>query len=205
MTTRVSILATKSFLGRDNNKCVFIVFILATDHRPPTGFAAGIIILGVYYIYIISSMSWGTCYTSGTNNIYPEFPPLMQDGRNYANWQPGSVISDNLRKDAGISSNYDYRKYLVENADSIIKINQLQACGESTGGGPVRFGTGQAVSNNTPYLFKSTQDLAPLNTFGYEHSDLKNLYLSDVQLQSRMVTPVFTQAQLLQQGYVRAN
>jgi hypothetical protein len=29
--------------------------------------------------------------------------------------------------------------------------------------------------------------------------------LTDTQLQSRLVTPVFTQAELLQQGYMRSN
>jgi hypothetical protein len=41
--------------------------------------------------------------------------------------------------------------------------------------------------------------------FGYENSDLKNLYLSDVGLQARMVTPVFTQDELLRNGFPRAN
>jgi hypothetical protein len=41
--------------------------------------------------------------------------------------------------------------------------------------------------------------------FGYETSDLKNAYLSRNQLQCRMVTPILTQAQYLQQGYPNAN
>jgi hypothetical protein len=41
--------------------------------------------------------------------------------------------------------------------------------------------------------------------FGYEDSDLKNLYLSDVNLQSRMVTPVFSQSELLYKQFPRAN
>lgn len=51
----------------------------------------------------------------------------------------------------------------------------------------------------TPYLYKScTENIRP---YGYETSDLKDLYLSDYQLQSRMVTPVLTQDQLLKAGY----
>ena len=148
-------------------------------------------------------MSWATCYNN-SNNVYRDFPALMQDGRNYANWQPGSVISDNLRKDAGITSNYDYRKYLVHNADQIINFNQIQACNESTGS-LAQYGNGEPASNNTPYLFKSILDNSQLNSVGYMNSDLKNYYLTDTQLQSRLVTPVFTQAELLQQGYMRSN
>ena len=42
-------------------------------------------------------MSWGTCY-SGSNNIHFDYPPIMDDGRNYAKWQPAAVINDEMRK-----------------------------------------------------------------------------------------------------------
>ena len=156
-------------------------------------------------------MSWGTCYT-GSNNLHADFPPLMADGRNYANWQPGAVISDDIRKNANITTNWQYRQYLVKNADSITKFNQLEACDECCGS-PARFDQGQGVQvqrqfqvqPQTPYLYQSVTDNSQLNTYGYEHSDLKNLYLADTQLQARLVTPVLTQAQLLQRSFVRAN
>jgi len=151
-------------------------------------------------------MSWATGYASdsGSNNIHANFPPIMHDGRNYADWQPGAVISDDIRKQANITSNWQYRKYLIENADSIVKINQMEACDESCGTHAM-YQAGPPVSNNTPYVFWSSKDNSQLNNYGYEHSDLKNLYLADTQLESRMVTPVLTQAQLLQKGFVRAN
>ena len=71
-------------------------------------------------------MSWGTCY-AGSNNIHFGFPPIMTDGRNYAQWQPGAVVNKTLRKEAGIKSNWQYRKYLQENADQIIEYDQRQA------------------------------------------------------------------------------
>jgi hypothetical protein len=147
-------------------------------------------------------MSWGTCY-SGSNNIHTDFPPIMHDGRNYADWQPGAVINENIRKEAKITSNWEYRKYLCNNADTIIKYNQLSACGDCCAN-TAQYGTGQTVSNNSPYLFKSCVDNNTAK-YGYETSDLKNLYLNDYSLQARMVTPVFTQSNLLQQGYPRAN
>jgi hypothetical protein len=146
-------------------------------------------------------MSWGTCY-AGSNNIHLDFPPIMNDGRNFANWQPGAVINEQLRKEAKIQTNWEYRRYLSNNADTIIKYNQLAALGDccsNTG----QYGDGQTVSNNSPYLYKSCMD----NTanYGYQSSDLKNLYLADITLQTRLVTPVLTQDQLLSQGYARAN
>jgi hypothetical protein len=146
-------------------------------------------------------MSWGTCY-AGANNIHPDFPPIMNDGRNFANWQPGAVINETIRQEANISSNWQYRQYLSKNADAIIQYNQLSACGECCAN-TVQYGTGNTVSNNSPYLYKSCLDTT--KKFGYEDSDLKNLYLTDYALQSRMITPVFSQSDLLSQGIPRAN
>ena len=91
-------------------------------------------------------MSWGTCY-AGSNNIHSDFPPIMHDGRNYADWQPGSVINDNLRKEANIKSNWEYRRYLSNNADSIIKFNQLSACGDCCAN-TAQYGVGQPAGTN---------------------------------------------------------
>ena len=146
-------------------------------------------------------MSWGTCY-SGSNNIHFDFPPLMSDGRNYATYQPGSKISDDIRKQEGIKTNWQYRKYMVNNADSIIKINQMEACDECCAC-PVRQNIGPKQERNTPFLYKSCVDSR--QPYGYENSDMKQMYLSKYQLECRRYTPVITQAQLLQNGYQNWN
>ena len=155
-------------------------------------------------------MSWATS-TIGTNNIYRDFPPIMHDGRNYADWQPGSVINDNIRKDAKISNNWDYRQYLTKNADTIIRLNQLNACGEIKQPTPVVEKNDDNTTLSKPY---SRSQLNNWYTFGtnqsgaqpvFEQSDLKNIYLSDISLQSRMTTPVITQYELIKHGYSRAN
>ena len=69
-------------------------------------------------------MSWATCY-SGCNNIHFDFPPIMSDGRNFANWQPGSIINKTIRKENKIRSNNDYRRFLTNNADQIIQETQF--------------------------------------------------------------------------------
>ena len=146
-------------------------------------------------------MSWGTC-TSGSNNIHFDFPPIMADGRNFASWQPGAKISDDIREQAGIKSNWQYRKYMTENADSIMKHNKLIACDQCSSC-PAIYGVDEAGAQATPFLFKSRTDKS--QPFGYENSDLKELYLSKHQLQSRLYTPVLTQAQLLEGGYQNYN
>lgn len=145
-------------------------------------------------------MSWGTCY-SGSNNIHFDFPPIMSDGRNFSKWQPGSKVNEELRKENNIKSNWQYRQYLTQNADSIIKSNQLEACDDCCYC-PVNQSNKQ-VTSNSPFLYKSCMEKS--QPYGYENSDLKNLYLSSYELQARMVAPIITQDQFLQQKYPNPN
>ena len=146
-------------------------------------------------------MSGGTCY-SGSNNIHFDYPAIMADGRTYTNWQPGAKISDDIRKQSGIKSNFQYRKYMQDNADSVVKYNQLAACGQCYSS-VESHGVEAGSKNNTPFLYKSC--LESTQPFGYETSDLKNEYVSAYELQSRMNTPLITQEQLIMYGYKNHN
>ena len=137
-------------------------------------------------------MSWGTCY-AGSNNIHFGFPPVMSDGRNYSQWQPGAVINKQIREQAKVQSNWEYRNYLTKNANSIIEFNQLSACNEC--GDCPYYGDSKQKSNNTPFLYKSGSEKS--QPYGYETSDLKNLYLSRTDLAERMIAPSVNQDQLL--------
>jgi hypothetical protein len=123
----------------------------------------------------------------------------MSDGRNYASWQPGAKRNEIIREKQGIISNFEYRKYLIANADKIIKGNQLEAC-DNCSANTSAYGS---INNliGTPFLYGSVHDKS--NPHGYESSDLKNVYLTRHQLQSRQVTPVISQEQLLFQNYGR--
>lgn len=58
------------------------------------------------------------------NNVYPGFPPLMADGRSLvACWQPEAVENEELIRQAGITSNWEYRKYMTSQADKIMQRN----------------------------------------------------------------------------------
>ena len=120
----------------------------------------------------------------------------MADGRNFASWQPGAIVNEKIRQESGIKTNWMYRKYLIENADQIIKYNQLGACDECNGG-LITYG-GEEKLNGSPFVYNSYLDNS--QPFGYENSDLKNSYLSRQQLQEKMVVPVITQEQLLMEG-----
>ena len=124
----------------------------------------------------------------------------MDDGRNYASWQPGSEINSNLREKHGIITNSQYRKYLIANADKIIRGNQVDSFNE-TGLNMSNYNSDNNANNannannsNGPFIFNSAVDNRKPQ--GYETSDLKNIYLTRHQLYSRMITPVLTQQQL---------
>lgn len=135
-------------------------------------------------------MTWGTCY-SGFNNIHFNFPPLMNDTRNFSTYQPGTVLDEKLKAKSNIKNNSDYRKYLQTNADSIIKNNQYNACGECSTcpyiGNKNNDNNDNNNIENSPYIFNSI--LSNDQPFGYENSDLKNIYLSRQQLDARMYSP----------------
>ena len=130
-------------------------------------------------------MSWGTCY-SGSNNIHFNSPPIMADGRNWAQWQPDAVVNNRIQKQEGITNNWSYRQYLQQNGLQIMNYNTTEACYEL--GLDPHVQTGKTPSDNVPYTFKSSFDTSRPG-FGYCNSDLKNPYLSREQLNSRLIAP----------------
>ena len=119
-------------------------------------------------------MNWSSIY-SGTNNAYSNLPPMMSDGRNFTNLLPDEVVNDSIKREAGITSNWDYRRYLQNNASHIIRQNSQSAVA-ATG------------------LIEDPLTYVPIDFFGkpkptYPQSDLKSNYLSREQLNSRMIAP----------------
>lgn len=133
-----------------------------------------------------------------TNNRFPEFPPIMSDGRALiSSWQPEAVVNDRIIKDNNIKSNWQYRRFIKKHANEILEYNLQEACND----------TGYFIKNDLkndlkkpigePYLYKSVDDNTKV--LGLEHnSDLKELYLSRERLDSRKIAPSMTQAELIQ-------
>lgn len=136
-------------------------------------------------------MSWGTCY-SASNNIHFDYPAMMSDGRLYTDYNTSCDINKKVIKDNNIKTNYQYRQYLINNATKIINENNNLACDEC---GVCKYGYPLEIENNK-YRYKSCSDMT--QPYGYENSDLKNMYLSRESLQSRLAGPI-----LSQQGYLQ--
>jgi len=129
-----------------------------------------------------------------TNNKYPEFPPLMNDGRPItATWQPESTINADLIQSNHIKTNWEYRRYLTKNSKDVMEYNFRES---STDVGyykrPIDLPNIQSNmvkdTKNMPYKYKSVLDDA--SPFGYSVSDLKESYLTREQLNARKISPI---------------
>ena len=131
-----------------------------------------------------------------TNNQYKDFPPIMSDSRAvFASWQPESIINNELLKESGIKTNWQYRKYMINNANQIMNYNMTESCNDI--GYYKRLYDPEPIkkSSGTPYLYKSILDEKPV--LGVNQSELKQLYLTREQLESRKVSPAITQNEIL--------
>jgi hypothetical protein len=141
------------------------------------------------------------------NNVYPGFPPLMSDGRALiASWQPEAVENNSLLRKSGVKSNWEYRKYLTHNAKTIIRHNFEAAENDfgytnlgvnrigNTDFSPIISGIPKKITTPSNY----DTYVQPEHEYGKFSSDLKANYLSREQLAARTVTPVISQADLLE-------
>ena len=111
-------------------------------------------------------MSWATCY-KGSNNIHFNIPASMNDGRLFSNYEAACKTNNQLKKNLGITNNYQYRQWLINNSSSVAKHNKKLACNESS---QCIVEAAQAPSHQK-YLFKNCADNS--RPYGYEESDLK--------------------------------
>lgn len=119
-----------------------------------------------------------------TNNKYPIFPPMMKDGRSViSSWNTESSVNNKIRKENGIETNWDYRRFLTKNGTDIMEQNYNETAND-TGS---TFITQTTPSLNSPFLYKSIDENPP--SIGFENSDLKNMYLTREQLYSRKCAP----------------
>jgi len=136
-----------------------------------------------------------------TNNQYSNFPPMMSDGRSVmSSWQPESHMNKETKEQNNIKSNWEYRQYLTKNAENMMTKEFAESANDtgynlkSSQQPNIQSNEVQGFSNY-PYSFKSVLD--ETKPTGHVESDLKTTYLSREQLESRQISPVITQDELL--------
>jgi hypothetical protein len=125
----------------------------------------------------------------GANNQYKHFPPKMSDSRALvSSSQPVSVTDYYLKKNS--NSNWSYREYLKNNSEDIQREMTIKSLNDV--GYYQRFIKNitdypEITKPTIPYFYTSLfDDTRPL---GYQNSDVKEIYLSREQLNSRLMMP----------------
>jgi hypothetical protein len=126
---------------------------------------------------------WATNYKTD-NNLSIPFPGILSDGRLFTEYNADSRINDSIKKNNNIKSNSEYRKFLVQNTNSIIQYNLNNTMLENKTYVP------GVPTYGTPYLFKSMDD--DTIPYGYETSHPKMMYLSRQQLDDKKRRPMQT-------------
>jgi hypothetical protein len=101
-----------------------------------------------------------------------------------ASWQSEAIINNELRKESGATSNWQYRNYLTANANEIREKNTTEAFNDI--GYYQRFVNPPLEVNSGPFLYSNAyaRDQPP----GYEDSNLKANYLSREELNQKIGT-----------------
>ena len=58
-----------------------------------------------------------------SNNKYFYLPARMNDGRTFTDYRSSSTVDDMIRYSNNVMSSYDYRQFLISNANNIMKVN----------------------------------------------------------------------------------
>ena len=112
-------------------------------------------------------MSW-THFSS--NMFYPYLPPFMDDGRNFTTYFSENYLNNKIKQENNIKENWQYRKFLQNNANQIIQFNSTQTLSH--------LGSNSFRIKSKPY---SMNTMYP--------SDLKQMYLTREQLSANRMSP----------------
>jgi len=114
------------------------------------------------------------------NNTYYTIDPILNSP-----WQT-DLTNKKMNADNKITSNWKYRQYMQKNANQIMKFNTMQTINDS-GNNPYSV-LNTNTTNSSPYLYKSTHDTVNPE-YGFRNSDLKQAYMTKVQMKSKMISP----------------
>ena len=119
---------------------------------------------------------WATEYTA--NNDHVSIPGILSDGRLFTDYTTDSVKNFNIGKHNNISTNEEYRRFLMNHTNEIIQNNyeyMIRKNGTS-------YGHNQHPQG-PPKLYTTIDDDS--KPFGYEDSTPKQMYLSREQINDK--------------------
>lgn len=129
-------------------------------------------------------MTSNTCF-GAPNNVYTNFPGIIEDGSLFTSYQPAGQENLMLKKAAGVKTNSDYKTYLQKNATSIMEHNRKYAHNFNCYFTYANTNKNSIIEKpSNPFVFENSLDKS--RPLGYSDSDLKNIYLSRNQLNNKL-------------------
>jgi hypothetical protein len=119
---------------------------------------------------------WATDYVTN-NNATNQFPGIVQDGRTFTVYQDDT---ETFKHNHGIQTNSEYRKYLMDHANELMKMNFKTSILENKT--PI---VHQPFKNGSPYLIRAQEQ-----PYGYETSFAKEMYLTRQMLDDKKRRPM---------------
>jgi len=112
------------------------------------------------------------------NNSQANMPGVLSDGRLFTNYASDAIVAENIKREQGIKTNEEYRRFLVEHTESIMKHNyDHMATQNKTQYDHAQYQYGQ------PHLYHSVQE--DTKPYGYEDTTVKQMYLTRQQLDDK--------------------
>ena len=94
----------------------------------------------------------GVCNKTSNNKFFG-CPARMDDGRHFTDYRPISYVNDLVRYSNKVASSYNYRQFLIANANNIMKLNSkyavLKNANDQCSARPIPFETVAKVNQNT--------------------------------------------------------
>jgi hypothetical protein len=111
-----------------------------------------------------------------TNNKYFQCPPRMSDGRHFTDYRSNIYVNDLIRHTNKTGSNYEYRQFLIHNADNLIKMNNdymsyMNGCNECNAE-TIPFQTECFINQNYSNCYNSDKNGIGIN---YKTDSIKNI------------------------------
>jgi len=119
---------------------------------------------------------WATDYVTN-NNATEKFPGIVQDGRTFTVYNQDSEM---FKRNHGIQTNSEYRKYLMDHANELMRMNFKTSILENK-----TQIIHQPFKHGSPYLIRGQE-----KPDGYENSLAKEMYLTRQMLEDKKRRPM---------------
>ena len=112
------------------------------------------------------------------NNQNVNMPGIVSDGRLFTNYKSDALEGETLKRENVLKSNEEYRRYLVQHTESIMKMNYDHMAKANQ----TEYHHGQ-YDYGPPRLYTTIQE--SIKPYGYEDTNVKQMYLTRQQLDDK--------------------